>query len=155
MAHHGRRHHPRASGGKGDLVKIGELGFNLVVVVGEPALEGAVVVQGEGEQHGFFQPLVDDPAAIFGFRHSPLAAVQSRQGLVNGVFQRGIGVLRRDAAAVFKSLVDDVLNSAHGLSAPSSLMNSAMRCAASTHSAKGGVNGKLRGVRKTGPPPLC
>src|SRR3990167_1690263 len=105
----GRRYHAHA--GRLELFRchVGKLGGHLVVVLGELAVDGDVVVDAEAEQHGFFQPLVHDPLAVDFFRPAGLAAVQQVECFQYGTFDFRVHRGWRNVVAVIEGGFDDGL----------------------------------------------
>src|SRR6185503_963954 len=125
---HRRRNHPKAAGRELLRVARREFRSHLVVVARCAALEHAVVLQPEREQHGFLQPLVRHPRAARLLGDAQLARVETRDGLFYGRAQR-LGRLERSAS--LPCFVDDLLG-VHSLA-----VKRAIRSAAATHCSSG------------------
>jgi hypothetical protein len=72
-----------------------------------------VVVRAEIEQHGFLQPLVDDPLAVFLLGDTRLAGVEKAYSVFHGAQQRGVDGGGRDFRAALEGRIDGGLQCAH------------------------------------------
>ncbi len=104
LARRSRRHHAEAAFAEIAAVVVGELGRNLVVVVGEAALDEGVVFQAERQQHGLFQPLVRDPLAVYLLGDAQLSLVQLGDDAVDRFLELRVGIARGDLGAAFEIL---------------------------------------------------
>src|SRR5471032_1658698 len=106
----GRRHHAEAALGEIFRRVVGELGRHFVVELhGAVGRHDDVVLKPERQQHGFLDPLVDDPRAAGFVGHADGAGVEARDDVRDGVAQFGAAVAWVDLGAVVPGLVDDVL----------------------------------------------
>src|SRR5690606_31165213 len=95
-------------------IVVGELGGDLVVVVGEAALHEGVVLDAEGQQHRLLQPLVHFPLAVLLLGYPHLAGVELRDGLHHRLLDVGGYVARGDLGASFEGFFNDCLDVVHG-----------------------------------------
>ena len=113
LASGGRRHHAHAR--RLELLGgvVGELEGNLVVVLGVVALDDAVVIDAEVEQHGLLQPLVDDPLTGNLLGDPRLAGVQQVDGLQDGGLGGGIDGAGGDGITALEGRFDGLLQLGH------------------------------------------
>ena len=67
----------------------------------------------EVQQHGLLEPLIDLPAAVGGFGHAGLAAVEQADGLADGRAQFPRRAVGREFGAPFVRGFDDVAQVVH------------------------------------------
>ena len=97
-----RRYHAYTAFTKFTRVGVGVLRGHLVVVVGEATFYEGIVLDAERQQHGLFQPVVDDPVAVFLLGHAGHATVQHVDGLQCGLLDVGIDIARGDIGTALK-----------------------------------------------------
>ena len=107
------RHHAETAGLERCFVVTGEFRCDLVEVFAGAVLHHCVVLQAEGQQHGFFRPFVGLPLAIALFGDAQRAGVEHGDGFINRATHIGRRIRRRQCIAFFPSLFDGVLQLLH------------------------------------------
>jgi hypothetical protein len=107
-AHDGARHGAEAGGLEAGGVPAVELAGDLVVphaMLPRTTGDDAVVVEAEGQQHGFLRPFIDHPGAVAFFGDTGFAAIQGVENGLDGLADQTMG-LGGDGAAAFPGVFD-------------------------------------------------
>ncbi|EXI68809.1 MAG: hypothetical protein AW07_04307 [Candidatus Accumulibacter sp. SK-11] len=109
----GRWHDAEAAAREPLGVVVGKLVRHLVVIAHRAAVEHAVFLQAEREQHRLLEPLMRHPLAVDLLGDAQAAAIELLDGVGNGLCHGGRGRIGLQRVAVLPRLVDDLLDVVH------------------------------------------